>query len=225
MIHPAPSPGTTRRSPAKKEHAQGVIAHYSSTCAIAGGLARGSPALSCLPLWKNATRTVFGEGRATAHIIVIGEQPGDREDLTGKPFVGPAGKLLDRALKQAGVARTQTYVTNAVEHFKFEPRGKRRIHKKPNEREISVCQQHWLDNELRAITPPLVIAMGATASLTHQSNAAQASRCPISSDESPRARWCWSERRRCRWGSSGRATPVTEAASRRHRHRAYRAGF
>lgn len=115
------------------------------------------------PLWKNATQTVFGEGRTTARIVLIGEQPGDREDLTGKPFVGPAGKLLDRALEQAGVERAQTYVTNAVKHFKFEPRGQRRIHKKPNEQEISVCRQHWLDNELRVIAPELVIAMGATA--------------------------------------------------------------
>lgn len=115
------------------------------------------------PLWKNATQTVFGAGRATARIVLIGEQPGDREDLAGKPFVGPAGKLLDRALEQAGVERTQTYVTNAVKHFKFEPRGKRRIHKKPNEREISVCRQQWLDNELRVIGPELVIALGATA--------------------------------------------------------------
>lgn len=106
---------------------------------------------------------MFGEGRATARIVLIGEQPGDREDLTGKPFVGPAGKLLDRALQAAGVERNATYVTNAVKHFKFEPRGKRRIHKKPNEQEISICQQHWLDNELRLIAPALVVAMGATA--------------------------------------------------------------
>ena len=115
------------------------------------------------PLWKNATQTVFGEGRTTARIVLIGEQPGDREDLAGKPFVGPAGKLLDRALEKAGVERAQTYVTNAVKHFKFEPRGKRRIHKKPNEQEIAICQGQWLDNELRAIAPDLVIAMGATA--------------------------------------------------------------
>lgn len=106
---------------------------------------------------------MFGEGRAAARIVLIGEQPGDREDLAGKPFVGPAGKLLDRALEEAGVEREATYVTNAVKHFKFEPRGKRRIHKKPNEQEISVCQQQWLDNELRIIEPELVIAMGATA--------------------------------------------------------------
>jgi DNA polymerase len=115
------------------------------------------------PLWKNATQTVFGAGRATARIVLIGEQPGDREDLAGKPFVGPAGKLLDRALAHAGIERAQTYVTNAVKHFKFEPRGKRRIHKKPNEQEIAVCREQWLDNELRAIAPTLVIALGATA--------------------------------------------------------------
>lgn len=115
------------------------------------------------PLWKNATQTVFGQGRATARIVLIGEQPGDREDLAGKPFVGPAGKLLDRALAQAGVERAQTYVTNAVKHFKFEPRGKRRLHKTPNEREIAICRTQWLDQELRAIRPDLVIAMGGSA--------------------------------------------------------------
>ncbi len=115
------------------------------------------------PLWKNATQTVFGEGRATARIVLVGEQPGDREDLDGKPFVGPAGKLLDRALEQAGVERDATYVTNAVKHFKFEPRGKRRIHKTPNPQEISACRQQWLDQELRIIEPALVVALGATA--------------------------------------------------------------
>lgn len=115
------------------------------------------------PLWKHATQTVFGEGRATARIVLVGEQPGDREDLDGKPFVGPAGKLLDRALEQAGVERDATYVTNAVKHFKFEPRGKRRIHKTPNQQEISACRQQWLDQELRIIEPALVVALGATA--------------------------------------------------------------
>lgn len=115
------------------------------------------------PLWKNATQTVFGRGRVTARIMLIGEQPGEREDLEGEPFVGPAGRLLDRALSQAGVQRDSTYVTNAVKHFKFEPRGKRRIHKKPNEREISACQHEWLDQELQVIEPDLVVALGATA--------------------------------------------------------------
>ena len=114
------------------------------------------------PLWKNATQTVFGEGRTRAHILFVGEQPGDQEDIAGKPFVGPAGKLLDRALADAGIDRKTTYVTNAVKHFKFEPRGKRRIHKKPNEVEIAACHQ-WLEREFQLIKPDIVVALGATA--------------------------------------------------------------
>ena len=114
------------------------------------------------PLWKHATQTVFGEGRRSARIVLVGEQPGDQEDTLGRPFVGPAGRLLDRALQAAGVDRKATYVTNAVKHFKFEPRGKRRIHKKPNELEIAACHQ-WLERELNAIKPDLVVALGATA--------------------------------------------------------------
>lgn len=114
------------------------------------------------PLYKHATQTVFGEGPAKAKIVLVGEQPGDSEDLAGKPFVGPAGQILDRALQDAGIAREKTYVTNAVKHFKFEPRGKRRIHSKPNAAEIKICHQ-WIARELAAITPELVIALGATA--------------------------------------------------------------
>ncbi len=114
------------------------------------------------PLWKNATQTVFGAGRESARIVFVGEQPGDQEDRVGKPFVGPAGKLLDRALVDAAVDRKATYVTNAVKHFKWEPRGKRRIHKKPNELEINACHQ-WLERELALIRPALVVALGATA--------------------------------------------------------------
>lgn len=113
------------------------------------------------PLWRNATQAVFGEGRERAKIMFVGEQPGDQEDLAGQPFVGPAGKMLDRALAAAGVDRKLTYVTNAVKHFKFEPRGKRRIHKKPNELEIAACNQ-WLQRELNVIKPNLVVALGAT---------------------------------------------------------------
>jgi DNA polymerase len=121
-------------------------------------------ALSCraCPLWRDATQTVFGEGSADARIVLVGEQPGDQEDLQGRPFVGPAGRLLDRALTEAGLDRTVTYVTNAVKHFKFEPRGKRRLHKKPNEVEIIACHQ-WLDRELSLLTPALIVALGATA--------------------------------------------------------------
>jgi uracil-DNA glycosylase family protein len=115
------------------------------------------------PLWKNATQAVFGEGSVDARIVLIGEQPGDREDLTGRPFVGPAGRLLDRALAQAGLDRDATYVTNAVKHFKFELRGKRRIHKKPSDQEIAACRAQWLDQELRLIEPALIVAMGTTA--------------------------------------------------------------
>ncbi|MGY2908256.1 UdgX family uracil-DNA binding protein [Bradyrhizobium sp. URHC0002] len=114
------------------------------------------------PLYKNATQTVFGEGPPTARIMLVGEQPGDKEDLAGKPFVGPAGQMLDRALQEAGIDRRTVYVTNAVKHFKFVPRGKIRLHQKPNTPEIKACRQ-WYERELAAIKPALVVAMGATA--------------------------------------------------------------
>ena len=113
-------------------------------------------------LHKRATQTVFGEGPATARIVLVGEQPGDQEDLQGRPFVGPAGQVLDRALDEAGIDRAKVYVTNAVKHFKFEPRGKRRIHAKPNAGEIAACRW-WLEREIAALKPRLVIALGATA--------------------------------------------------------------
>jgi probable DNA metabolism protein len=114
------------------------------------------------PLYRNATQTVFGEGPADAPVVFVGEQPGDQEDLAGKPFVGPAGQMFDRALAEAGIDRTRVYVTNAVKHFKFEPRGKRRIHQKPNNNEIEACRW-WLDQELELIKPRLTVALGATA--------------------------------------------------------------
>ena len=113
-------------------------------------------------LWKNATQTVFGEGPQNAQMMLVGEQPGDKEDLAGKPFVGPAGLMLDRALEQAGIDRSKVYVTNAVKHFKFVRRGKIRLHQKPNTAEIKACRQ-WYERELAAIKPALVVAMGATA--------------------------------------------------------------
>lgn len=116
-------------------------------------------------LWKLGTQTVFGAGRTNARILFIGEQPGNEEDLTGKPFVGPAGKLLDRALEEAGIDRNQAYVTNAVKHFKWEPRGKRRIHKKPNASEINACRP-WLEAELKLLEPKVVVCLGATAAQT-----------------------------------------------------------
>jgi uracil-DNA glycosylase len=114
------------------------------------------------PLWKDATQTIFGEGPHTARVMLVGEQPGDKEDLSGQPFVGPAGQMLNRALDEAGVDRNDVYVTNAVKHFKFLPRGKFRLHQKPNTAEIKACRP-WYERELAAINPELVVAMGATA--------------------------------------------------------------
>jgi DNA polymerase len=116
-------------------------------------------------LHKRATQTVFGEGPSDAVIMLVGEQPGDYEDVAGKPFVGPAGKIMDQALEEAGIDRKEVYVTNAVKHFKWEPRGKRRIHQKPNSREIAACRP-WLEAELQIVKPKLVVAMGATAAQT-----------------------------------------------------------
>ncbi len=113
-------------------------------------------------LWKKGTQTVFGEGSRRAHVLFVGEQPGNEEDLTGKPFVGPAGKLFDNALDEAGIDRKQTYVTNVVKHFKWEPRGKRRIHKKPNAVEIAACRP-WLEAEIALVKPEVIVALGATA--------------------------------------------------------------
>ncbi len=113
-------------------------------------------------LWQKATQTVFGEGPSDARLVLVGEQPGDQEDIAGTPFVGPAGRLLDRALRDAGIERRAVYVTNAVKHFKFEPRGKRRLHKTPNQQEALACH-NWLDRELEVIGPQLVVALGATA--------------------------------------------------------------
>ncbi len=114
------------------------------------------------PLYRNATQTVFGEGSVGARLMLVGEQPGDQEDLAGRPFVGPAGKMLDKALAAAGIERDKVYVTNVVKHFKNEPRGKRRLHKKPNRYEVEVCKV-WFDQELALVRPQLVVAMGVTA--------------------------------------------------------------
>ncbi|HEX3420238.1 MAG TPA: UdgX family uracil-DNA binding protein [Candidatus Udaeobacter sp.] len=113
-------------------------------------------------LYKQATQTVFGEGPKKAPMMLLGEQPGDYEDIAGKPFVGPAGKIMDRALKDAGIERKKVYVTNAVKHFKWEPRGKRRIHQKPNSREVAACRP-WLEAELRIVKPKLLVVLGSTA--------------------------------------------------------------
>jgi uracil-DNA glycosylase family protein len=116
-------------------------------------------------LYRNATATVFGEGQARASLVLVGEQPGDAEDKQGHPFVGPAGKLLDRALRDSDIRREDAYITNAVKHFKWEPRGKRRIHQRPNGTEIKACR-HWLESELAVIGPKVVVALGATAGVS-----------------------------------------------------------
>lgn len=113
-------------------------------------------------LWKLGTQTVFGEGAPHARVIFVGEQPGDQEDKAGKPFVGPAGRILDKALIEAGIDRKEVYVTNAVKHFKWEPRGKRRIHKKPNQLEINACRP-WLEAEVAVLKPLVIVCLGATA--------------------------------------------------------------
>src|SRR6184192_3487304 len=114
------------------------------------------------PLHETGTQTVFGEGTSKAEVVFVGEQPGDQEDLQGKPFVGPAGKLLDKALEDAGIDRSQVYVTNVVKHFKWQARGKRRIHQKPNWSEIAACRP-WLDAELEVVEPRVLVCLGATA--------------------------------------------------------------
>jgi len=114
------------------------------------------------PLWETGTQTVFGEGRARAPVMLVGEQPGDQEDRAGRPFVGPAGRLLDDALEAAGIDREAAYVTNVVKHFKWEARGKRRIHAKPAWSEIAACRP-WLDGELQAVRPTVLVCLGATA--------------------------------------------------------------
>src|SRR2546425_12477788 len=126
------------------------------------GLREAAAGCTGCHLYQRATQTVFGEGEAHARVMLVGEQPGNDEDLSGRPFVGPAGKLLDRALEEAGIDRRQAYVTNAVKHFKWEPRGKRRIHAKPNASEITACRP-WLEAELAVVEPEVLVCLGATA--------------------------------------------------------------
>ena len=138
-------------------------------------------------LWENATQTVFGEGARAADVMLVGEQPGDQEDLAGKPFVGPAGRLLDQALEVAGIDRRQAYVTNVVKHFKWQPRGKRRIHQKPNWAEMTACRP-WLEAELAVVRPNVLVCLGATAAqalLGRQFRVTQQRGVPIESDLAP----------------------------------------
>jgi uracil-DNA glycosylase family protein len=139
------------------------------------------------PLWKDATQTVFGEGPAKAVVVLVGEQPGDREDREGRPFVGPAGRVLDDALADAGIDRKQVYLTNAVKHFKWTPRGKRRIHQKPNADETAACRP-WLDAELAVVKPDVLVALGATAAQTLLGRGFRVTRdrgAPVDSDLAP----------------------------------------
>src|SRR5918992_1173742 len=138
-------------------------------------------------LWKTGTQTVFGEGTRNAEIVFVGEQPGDKEDLAGRPFVGPAGRVLDEALDAAGIDRKLAYVTNAVKHFKWTPRGKRRIHAKPNWAELAACRP-WLDAELAVVKPKVVVALGATAAqslLGRQFRVTKQRGVPVESDLAP----------------------------------------
>ena len=127
-------------------------------------VAKEAASCTLCPLYRNATQTVFGEGAARAPIMLVGEQPGDQEDLAGHPFVGPAGKVLGRAMAEAGLDRKKVYLTNAVKHFKNEPRGKKRLHKRPNRYEVEVCRV-WLRQEISLVRPQLILALGVTAAV------------------------------------------------------------
>jgi uracil-DNA glycosylase family protein len=157
------SPSDLERSRRKARHATRPLIAMSGSDSISHLRQDAGDCRAC-DLWRNATQTVFGEGASKAQIMLVGEQPGDQEDLAGHPFVGPAGRLLDRALAEARIDRSEVYVTNVVKHFKWVPaeRGKRRIHKKPRASEIQACRP-WLDAELKAVKPQVLVCLGATA--------------------------------------------------------------
>jgi DNA polymerase len=150
-------------APQNRKSITAVAKPKKSSTSVAS-LRRAARDCKACDLWKNATQTVFGEGASRAAIMFVGEQPGDQEDLAGHPFVGPAGKVLDEALLEAGIDRAEVYVTNAVKHFKWTPaeRGKRRIHKKPRYSEINACRP-WLDAEIQLVQPQVLVCLGATA--------------------------------------------------------------
>jgi DNA polymerase len=160
---PLPLDATGRGSPddANPGGARSAAPFVPKTTSVRALSAAAHACRGC-DLYKTATQVVFGAGPQTARVMFVGEQPGDQEDRQGEPFVGPAGALLDKALAEAGIPREQVYVTNAVKHFKWEPRGKRRIHKKPRVSEIKACRP-WLEAELRAVKPVVVVCLGATA--------------------------------------------------------------
>jgi uracil-DNA glycosylase family protein len=140
----------------------GAAAEYLPKRLSLASLRDAAAGCQACPLWRTATQTVFGEGAQRSEVMFVGEQPGDREDLEGRPFVGPAGRLLDEALDEAGIDRTRAYVTNVVKHFKWQARGKRRIHAKPAWSEIAACRP-WLDAELAVVKPEVLVCLGATA--------------------------------------------------------------
>jgi uracil-DNA glycosylase len=148
--------------PPAPSHIEGVAEAYVPEPPTLPRLREAAAGCRGCHLFENATQTVFGEGARAAGVMLVGEQPGDQEDLAGKPFVGPAGRLLDQALEEAGIDRRQAYVTNVVKHFKWQPRGKRRIHQKPNWTEMAACRP-WLDAELEVVEPDVVVCLGATA--------------------------------------------------------------
>ncbi|HSD19142.1 MAG TPA: UdgX family uracil-DNA binding protein [Anaeromyxobacter sp.] len=147
---------------ASRDREEGTAAPLVPGGASLASLREAARACRACPLWERGTQTVFGEGPRLAEVMLVGEQPGNEEDLAGHPFVGPAGRLLDRALQAARIDRHGVYVTNAVKHFKWEARGKRRIHQKPNAREVRACRP-WLDAEIRAVRPRAIVCLGATA--------------------------------------------------------------
>jgi len=140
----------------------GTAAEYLPQRLSLTSLRKATAECKACPLWRTATQTVFGEGSKRSDLMLVGEQPGDREDLAGRPFVGPAGRLLDEALEEAGIDRTRAYLTNVVKHFKWQARGKRRIHAKPAWSEIAACRP-WLDAELALVQPNVLLCLGATA--------------------------------------------------------------
>src|SRR6185312_7920061 len=146
----------------KQKEEQDSAEHLIPTRPSLSSLREAAADCKACDLWKRGTQTVFGEGSRRSRVLFVGEQPGNEEDLSGKPFVGPAGRLLDDALVEAGIDRSRVYVTNVVKHFKWEPRGKRRLHKKPNAQEVKACRP-WLQAEIAVIKPSVIVALGATA--------------------------------------------------------------
>jgi uracil-DNA glycosylase family protein len=165
----------------------GSAAEYLPSTRGLTALREAAASCRACPLWRTGTQTVFGEGARASDVMLVGEQPGDKEDLAGRPFVGPAGKLLDEALEAAGIDRTRAYVTNAVKHFKWQAKGKRRIHAKPAWAEIAACRP-WLDAELEAVKPEVLVCLGATAAqalLGRQFRVTRERGRPVDSDLAP----------------------------------------